>query len=50
MAARESFELAGREVPITNPDKVVFGDLGVTKLDLIRYYASVSDGALRGVQ
>ncbi|PRC43780.1 DNA polymerase domain-containing protein, partial [Mycobacterium sp. ITM-2017-0098] len=41
---------AGREVPITNPDKVVFGDLGVTKLDLIRYYASVSDGALRGVQ
>lgn len=49
MAARESFEIAGREVPITNPDKVVFGDLGVTKLDLIRYYASVADGALRGV-
>lgn len=49
MAARESFEIAGREVPITHPDKVVFGELGVTKLDLIRYYASVADGALRGV-
>jgi bifunctional non-homologous end joining protein LigD len=50
MAARESFEIAGREVPITHPDKVVFGELGVTKLDLIRYYAAVADGALRGVQ
>jgi DNA ligase D-like protein (predicted polymerase) len=50
MAARQSFEIAGQDVPITNPDKVVFGDLGLTKMDLIRYYASVADGALRGVQ
>lgn len=49
MPARESFEIAGREVPITHPDKVVFGEIGVTKLDLIQYYASVADGALRGV-
>lgn len=49
MAARESFEIAGRQVPITNPGKVVFGDLGITKLDLIHYYAAVADGALRGV-
>ena len=41
------------EVTITHPDKVVFpghGDAaGYTKLDLVRYYLSVADGALRGV-
>jgi bifunctional non-homologous end joining protein LigD len=41
--------LAGcREVPISNPDKVLFPQLGHTKLDLARYYMSVADGALRG--
>ncbi|CAN3126600.1 DNA polymerase domain-containing protein [Mycobacterium sp. smrl_JER01] len=49
MAARESFEIAGTRVPITNPDKVVFPDLGLSKIDLMRYYAAVADGALRGV-
>ncbi|MCV7107011.1 non-homologous end-joining DNA ligase [Mycolicibacterium chitae] len=42
-------EVAGREVPVSNPDKVVFPEAGVTKLDLINYYLSVADGALRGV-
>jgi bifunctional non-homologous end joining protein LigD len=42
-------ELAGREVLITSPDKVVFPDAGHTKLDLVRYYLSVADGALQGV-
>ena len=42
-------EVAGREVTITNPDKVVFPVEGHTKLDLVRYYLSVADGALRGV-
>ena len=42
-------ELCGREVVITNPDKVVFPDAGHTKLDLVRYYLSVAEGALRGV-
>jgi DNA ligase D-like protein (predicted polymerase) len=41
--------VAGREVTITNPDKVYFPEKGYTKLDLVRYYASVADGALRGV-
>jgi DNA ligase D-like protein (predicted polymerase) len=36
-------------VSVTNPDKVVFPDIGVTKLDLINYYLAVADGALRGV-
>src|SRR3954463_13646761 len=40
--------LAGdREVPITNPAKVLFPDAGHTKLDLVRYYLAVADGALR---
>ncbi len=43
-------ELAGREVAISNPDKPYFAALGVTKLDLVRYYVAVADGALRGVR
>jgi bifunctional non-homologous end joining protein LigD len=42
-------EVAGREVTITNPDKVLFASRGHTKLDLVKYYLAVSDGALRGV-
>jgi bifunctional non-homologous end joining protein LigD len=38
----------GREVAISNPDKVLFPQPGHTKLDLARYYMSVADGALRG--
>ncbi|BBY03865.1 DNA polymerase domain-containing protein [Mycobacterium seoulense] len=48
-----SLEVAGRQVTITHPDKVVFevhGGTGPhTKLDLVRYYLSVAEGALRGV-
>jgi DNA ligase D-like protein (predicted polymerase) len=42
-------EVAGREVAITNPDKVFFPRAGYTKLDLARYYAAVAEGALRGI-
>lgn len=42
-------EAAGREVTVSNPDKVFFPRTGHTKLDLVRYYLSVADGALRGV-
>jgi bifunctional non-homologous end joining protein LigD len=37
-----------RSVAISNPDKVYFPRTGHTKLDLVRYYLSVADGALRG--
>jgi DNA ligase D-like protein (predicted polymerase) len=50
MAASMSLDVGGRQVSITHPDKVVFPDIGVTKLDLIHYYLAVSGGALRGVQ
>jgi len=42
-------EVAGREVAVSNPQKVYFPRTGHTKLDLVRYYLSVADGALRGV-
>jgi bifunctional non-homologous end joining protein LigD len=42
-------EVAGREVTVTNPDKVFFPRTGYTKLDLVRYYLAVADGALRGI-
>jgi bifunctional non-homologous end joining protein LigD len=42
-------EIAGREVVITNPDKTFFPQAGYTKLDLVKYYAAVADGALRGI-
>jgi len=49
MAASQTLEVAGREVTITHPDKVIFPEPGVTKLDLVNYYLAVADGALRGV-
>jgi DNA ligase D-like protein (predicted polymerase) len=48
-ARTEILEVAGREVAVTNPDKVFFPRTGHTKLDLVRYYLAVADGALRGV-
>src|SRR2546422_737847 len=42
-------EVAGRQVAITHPDKVVFPRAGHTKLDLAKYYAAVADAALRGI-
>src|SRR5687768_8901975 len=42
-------EVAGREVTISNPDKVYFPKAGYTKLDLVKYYLAVSEGALRGI-
>src|SRR3989449_2296823 len=41
--------IAGREVVITNPDKVIFPEAGHTKLDLVKYYAAVAEAALRGI-
>lgn len=49
MSSSQVLEVAGREVTITHPDKVVFPDGGHTKLDLVTYYLAVAEGALRGV-
>src|SRR3954469_14423302 len=47
---KEVIEVAGREVTISNPDKVYFPERGYTKLDLVRYYLAVADGAVVGVR
>lgn len=44
----ELLEVAGHEVRITNPDKVFFPALGITKLDLANYYLAVGDAVMRG--
>ncbi|MET0340935.1 MAG: non-homologous end-joining DNA ligase [Polyangiales bacterium] len=45
---REVLSVDGREVSISNPNKVLFPTANVTKLDVVRYYISVAEGALRG--
>lgn len=44
----EMLQVAGREVAISNPDKIFFVDKGYTKGDMVAYYMAVADGALRG--
>jgi len=47
-AEAEILDIGGHEVRISSPTKIVFPEPGVTKLDIVRYYLSVADGALRG--
>jgi len=43
--------IAGQEVRITNPSKPYFSkDAKLTKLEVVRYYLSVADGAVRGIR
>ena len=41
-------EVEGREVAVSNPDKVYFPEAGITKIEVVRYYLAVAEGALRG--
>jgi bifunctional non-homologous end joining protein LigD len=53
MAREETAEVLsidGREVRVTNPEKPYFSRLvRLTKLELVEYYLSVAEGALRGI-
>jgi len=40
-------DVAGRELRITSPDKILFAERGDTKLDLVEYYLAVSEPLLR---
>jgi DNA ligase D-like protein (predicted polymerase) len=44
----ETLTVAGRDIAISHPDKILFPARGHTKLDLAHYYVAVADGALRG--
>jgi bifunctional non-homologous end joining protein LigD len=49
--ASEVLAIGGREVRITNPEKLYFSDkIRITKRDLVQYYLSVASGALSGIQ
>ena len=54
MAKKDSAELLdidGREVRVSNPDKLYFArDVKVSKLQLVRYYLDVSAGAIAGIR
>ncbi|HKT80771.1 MAG TPA: non-homologous end-joining DNA ligase [Vicinamibacterales bacterium] len=43
----EIITVGAREVSVSNPDKVLFPEKGYTKRDLVQYYLTVADGALR---
>jgi bifunctional non-homologous end joining protein LigD len=47
----EVLSIAGRDVRISNPQKLYFSkETKVSKLDLVRYYLSVAEGALQGIR
>src|SRR5947207_13088832 len=49
--ASEVLSVEGREVQITHPDKLYFSaQARISKLDLVRYYLSVAQGALAGIR
>lgn len=43
-------DVGGRTVRISHPERVYFPALGVTKLDLARYYIAVGDGIVRALR
>ena len=46
----EVLSINGREVRVTNPDKLYFSkQTKVTKLELVRYYLAVAPGAIAGI-
>jgi DNA ligase D len=43
-------EVGDYSVRVSNPDRVYFPDLGLTKLDLVNYYVAVGDGIVRALR
>ncbi|MFC3966279.1 non-homologous end-joining DNA ligase [Nocardia jiangsuensis] len=43
-------DVGGRAVRISNPDRVYFPELGLTKLDLVQYYLSVGPGIVNALR
>jgi DNA ligase D-like protein (predicted polymerase) len=49
--ASEVLTIHGREVRVTHPEKLYFSkQIQLSKLDIVRYYLSVADGALAGIR
>jgi bifunctional non-homologous end joining protein LigD len=43
---QDEITIGGRKIPVTNPEKVLFPDVGITKRDLIGYYVRIADHML----
>ncbi len=43
-------DVGGRTVRVSNPDRVYFPELGLTKADLVQYYLSVGDGIVNALR
>jgi bifunctional non-homologous end joining protein LigD len=41
-----SIDIGGRSIEVSRPDKVMFPDVGITKVDLAAYYAAVAETML----
>jgi len=54
MAAKDNAEtltVAGREVRVTNPQKPYFSrEAKLTKIEIVRYYLAIADGAVAGIR
>jgi bifunctional non-homologous end joining protein LigD len=47
----ETLTVDGRDVRITNPEKLYFSrDVQLTKLEIVRYYLSIAPGAINGIR
>ncbi len=46
----EEYEVSGRSLRLTNPDRVVYPERGFTKRDVFQYYLAVGEGILRALR
>jgi DNA ligase D len=49
-APATTVDVDGYEVRVSNPDRVYFPELGLTKIDLVNYYLSVGEGIVRALR
>ncbi|MET0425232.1 MAG: non-homologous end-joining DNA ligase [Actinoplanes sp.] len=49
-SAAVEVEAGGHDVRISNPERIYFPDLGLTKLDLVHYYLAVGEGIVRALR
>ena len=47
-AEHEILDVCGREVRISNPGKLYFPEVGITKLELARYYVECEQAVVTG--
>ncbi len=46
MSQSDSFSISGHKIEISNPNKLIFPDNGITKRDIVDYYRKIAETAL----